>query len=154
MYGVVHVRTFAEMLHDVNLSAMRPVHGFGGLGKHPDGWPIALRHIKLGAYLNPAETKFFLVFAPNAASEILRLVLGENVVHHASQHKVTVFKTIQPLIRGHMGCPTSIASWNLRPNRLVQSSRIEFIVPHQGITAVLLGRRNPKTSDEKQQNDK
>ena len=104
-----------EMLHDVNLSAMRPIQSLTGLRQHPDGRPKALCHVELGTHLQPPKAKGFLMFAPNAARQKRGFIVGHEVIHHASQHQGSIVEGIERVGRRHVDSPFRPTPPYLRP---------------------------------------
>ena len=136
--GLIDIWMVHEMLHDVDFAAMRPVDGLVVLRQHPNGRPKTRSHIEFRPHFHPTEPKGLAVATPYASRQDRGRVLGQKVVDLTPKHEVAILKTIKRIVARHVNGPTRMAPPRFRPNGLVERSRIEFIVPHQGIAAMLL----------------
>ena len=149
---MIDIGIVPEMFHDVDFTTIRPVQRFVGLRHHPNGRPETLRHIKFGPYINATEAERFPIQAPHASSKKRGLVIRQKVIHHATQHEIAILKSIQRIMRRHVDSPISLAAPYFRPDLFIQDSRIEFIVPNQGVTTMFLSIGSPNQTNDNQQN--
>ena len=118
MSRLIDQRIVVKVLHDVDLSAMRPRRPVESTC--PYRRPGPARTLQSGPDLNPAGTQCLLVSSPDSSRQIFGRIGSAVVIHDAAEDQQTVSQIIAPFIVAHVLECRGSGSPDLAPHRTVK----------------------------------